>query len=241
MQDLTPLRLFLFSLLLMVCAPVISQTNALANADTALFLYRKSFDKELNYINGREYKPYHPPLQDNPYLNKTSGMGTIYIDGKSYTNKQLTYDIYKDLLIVIPDQIQFSDTYIQINKSLIDSFTISFDKETFHLINYKVNYRPLGLEPGFYERIHKSNESILLVKHIMASGVDDALTTYRHDTKWFLLYDNRFHDVSRRSELLKLFPDSKKQLKRKMKSISLSYKRMNKHQLVQLANYIDTL
>lgn len=241
MHDLNLIRFYVIFALLSIISPLFAQNSSSPQTDSALFLYHKTFDNELKYINGREYKPYHHPTHQNPFLNATSGIGSIFMHGKEYKKKQLTYDIYKDLLIVIPDYYKFSNVYVQINKSEIDSFTINFDKSVYHFVNYKVNNCPDGLEPGFYQPIYKSQKSTLLVKHYVISGVNNAITTYRYTTDRFLLNNHKFYNINRKKSLLNLYPDHKKQIKREMKSINYSYKKMTNNQLIHLFNYIDTL
>ncbi|MBR8536803.1 hypothetical protein KDU71_14610 [Carboxylicivirga sediminis] len=227
----------------MACTSISAQ-NSPTSSDTtrALELYQQTFESEFKYINGREYKPYHHPTQDNPFLNSTSGIGSIYMHGKEYAKKQLTYDIYKDLLIVVPDYFKFSNVYVQLKKNEVDSFTISFDRENYQLINYKKQECPPGLEPGFYQRLYKSDNITLLIKHYVIRGVNNAQTTFRYTTDRFILFNDHYsHNVSTKKKLVALLPEHKKQLRRKIKSINYSYKKMDNSQLIQVIQFIDSL
>lgn len=242
MQYLNPIRLCIICTFLASFASIRAQHNSTPPDKTeALLLYHQTFDNEFKFINGREYKPYHHPTQDNPFLNSTSGIGSIYMDGKEYTGKQLTYDIYKDLLIVVPDYFKFSNVYVQLKKSEIDSFAIHFDKEYYQLINFKKQQCPPGLEPGFYQRIYKSDITTLLIKHYVIRGVNNAQTTYRYQTDRFILLNGNSYNVSTKKKLAAIFPKHKKQIKRKIKSINYSYKKMDNAQLFQVIQFIDTL
>ncbi len=216
-------------------------TPDLQDAKTAIDLYNQTVANELEYINGREYKPYHHPTNDNPYLNSTSGIGSIFINGKAYAHKQLTYDIFKDQLIVIPDYSKFSNVYVQIKKSAIDSFVINYENIQYHLVNFKKQDCQPGLEPGFYEQLYDTKHTVLLIKHYVTRGVNNAITTFSYATDRFLFYNDRFYNVSSKRKLLALFKEDKKGIKRKIRSLNISYKKLNNSQLIRLIQYIDTL
>ena len=217
-----------------------NSSNSISDANKGQKLYQSLFDNDLNYINGREYKPYHYPTKDTPYLNGCKGVGSIFIDGEEYSEKQVFYDLYKDDLVVIPNHFDFSNVYIEINKSIVDSFHIAFDKEAYSLINIKNNGNNKGLEPGFYEQIYHKIKVSLLLKHLVKKGNTDGYTTYDYEIKRFLIFQGSHHDITRKKKLLALFPDSKKKVKKAIKSINHSYKKMSNHQLIQLVKQIDT-
>jgi hypothetical protein len=212
-----------------------------SNSDSIVQLYKNKFRHDLNYINGREYKPYHYPTNENPYLHSSSGEGSIFIKGNEYQKKKLLYDAYKDLLIVNPNYPEFSTIYIQLNESKIDSFTIHLENQNYTFINFNDNKLTAGLKAGFYERIYYSAQSSLLIKHYMIKGIEEALPTYSHHKDRYICLKGHYYNVTSKKKLLALFPDNKKQLKKKIKSINLSYKKMTNIQLVQLLQFIDTL
>ncbi|MCG8579882.1 MAG: hypothetical protein MI866_08200 [Bacteroidales bacterium] len=244
MRNLIPLVILVISIFALCPALKAQKSSALPSEtlqDSIIQLYNSTFYNELNYINGREYKPYHYPTNETPYLQSKYGIGSIFTGGYEYSKKKLLYDINKDLLIVNPEAFKLSNTYIQLNNSEIDSFTISFENHSYTLINYKKNKAIPGLKPGFYERVYHSKQSSLLIKHYVKRGVDDALTTYSYNTDRFLLVNGKCFNVSSKKKLLTLFPDDKKRLKKEIKSINLSYKKMSNFQLSQLLQFIDTL
>ncbi|WP_430814386.1 hypothetical protein [Carboxylicivirga sp. RSCT41] len=244
MRNLIPLVTFLISILTF-CHDLKAQHPALPSSsihkDSLVQLYNNKFYNELEYINGREYKPYHYPTNETPYLHSKPGTGTIYIDGDEYPKKKLLYDIYKDLLVVNPEHYTLSNTYIQLAKSEVDSFTILFENQAYTFISLKDNIIKPGIKAGYYEQIYYSEQTSLLIRHFARRGVDNALPTYSYNTDRYLLKNGRYFNVTSKKKLLSLFPDDKKQLKKKIKSINLSYKKMSNIQLSQLLQFIDTL
>ncbi|MBK3516569.1 hypothetical protein [Carboxylicivirga marina] len=222
-------------------AQSIKSTPFSSDTLSAIDIHNNTFSNELDYINGREYKPYHHPDNENPYLNSSQGSGSIFIDGREFTDKRIIYDINKDELIVNPNFFKFAGGYIQLKKSAIDSFTIHFEEESYTLTNFKEQYEKLGLSSGFYQQIHQSDNSSLLIRHFVTTGINNSVKTYTYQTKRLLFINHYFHNISAKRRLLALFPDDKKKIRRKIKSINYSYKKMNNKQLKNLIKYIDTL
>ncbi|MCT4647894.1 MAG: hypothetical protein N4A74_23100 [Carboxylicivirga sp.] len=207
----------------------------------AFSIYNHTFDNPLTYINGREYKPYHYPKNPNPYLHHSNGTGCIYIDGKKYDEKQLKYDMNTDELIVIPDYFKFSNVYIQINKAIVDSFTIEFDKLAYSFIQINKENKKPGLADGFYQPIYKSNKTELLLKHYTVTSLTEGVTDYKHETKRYLFHSGYYQDITTKRKLLSLFPSNKKDIKKEMRTYFTSYKNLNFEQLANLIQFIDSL
>ncbi|WP_430811399.1 MULTISPECIES: hypothetical protein [unclassified Carboxylicivirga] len=243
MKSLTPLILFsLFihqGIFLTLLAQKSKPCYAQADRDSALACYHNYFDQSLKYINGREYKPYHYPTHENPYLNDRQGEGTLYMEGRTYPNKKLLYDIYKDLLIVNPEFYELSNIYIQLKQSEVDSFDISFDHINFRLIHYKEAYE--NLKAGYYQCIYKSDNTTLLLKHYAIKSSDESLTTYLKKTQRYLFYEGKYHDISKRKQLFKVLHLHKKAVKRECHKIRHSYKNMSESELINLMQFIDNL
>ncbi|TRX71689.1 hypothetical protein [Carboxylicivirga sp. M1479] len=207
----------------------------------AIEVYENQFKNEFLFINGREYKPYHLPKHENPYLESVAGFGTIYMQGYVFEDKKLNYDIYKDLLIVNPEYYDFANVYIELNKTLVDSFNIQLESRSYQFINYKKENCLNTLNTGFYECLYKTSKTELLIKHMVLLGVDNALDTYQYKQQRFLRIDNRYYNITKKKQLLALFPDKKKVVRKKIKSIYFSYNKMSGKQLTQLIQFTATL
>jgi len=210
------------------------------DSNTAHKLYSTALQNKHAFINGREYKPYHLPLHETPYLQSVSGVGTIYMNGTAFSNKTLLYDIFKDELIVNHSHINSLQTYIQLKKSLIDSFTIAFDKKKYTLIHFKNN--ELGnLNAGFYEQLYHSDQVKLIFQHKAKEGKSEALTTYSYHINKHLVYTNKSVDINSKRKFLSLFPEHKKALKKKISQLNYSYKKLSRYQLIELIKFTESL
>ncbi len=210
--------------------------------DTIVRIYQNAIIKEHSYVNGREYKPYHYAHRSNPYLKSNDGVGTIYMDGVSFAEKVLRYDIFQDRLVLIPLEIELTGALIDLDKSKIDSFDITIDNEFFRLVNVRLDKdNPMQeLENGFYE-IPYSGKYRLLIKHKVTLRKEEGLDRYVYQQVFYLYTGAKYYQIKFKREFLALFPQAKKQLKKKCKSIEIAYKKMSVEQKIELVKYAESL
>jgi len=219
----------------------VDQNNYIENkVDSIKNYYSSKTFNPLGYINGKEYKHYHLPTQSSPYLN-SQGVGSIFMDGVKYDNLNLIYDIYLDELITVPVEYSAQSVFININKSLVDSFQIYVDDKNYNFKNIKINnYKSTGITDGFYETIYSGNFS-LIQKHIKTSSQQNSLTIYKKSEIKYLFINGKYHDISTRKKLFSLFKDNIKKLRKKYKQTHTLYKDLQTSQLVELVKYAETL
>lgn len=203
--------------------------------------YHKAMFNEHGYIDGREYKPYHYPKRENPYLNQKSGTGVIYIEGIAYTVKTLFYDLKLDQLIVVPSLYKFSDTYIEVKKARVDSFSIYFDKKKFTLTNLLFKKKTVMLSDGFYQILFKNQNTTLLLKHNVIEGKKDGYPTFKYIVKKYLLTEGKYFDISSKRKLYHINKENKPKIRKKIKSFETSYKKLPEEQLISLIKFIEIL
>lgn len=203
-------------------------------------VYYQNLQNELEYLNGKEYKPYHNPSHSNPYYNSKIGIGTLYLNGKSYNNLLFIYDIHNDDLIHIAKNINLTQYYIKLKKEEIDSFSISHENSEIILHNIKLERgQEKTIKDGFYEIENFKNMS-LYYKHTKVLSRKLGYDEYVYVPKKYLFIRNTFHPIQTKGQFLRLFPEDKKLIKRKMRSISNTYKKLDKAQLILLLEFIES-
>jgi len=213
-----------------------SQSYSVSKSDIKSF-YNEHMHTKYDYILGEEYKPYHNYNQDNPYLNSSHGSGVIYSEGRKYPISIIYYDLFLDEVIVNLNDEVIKNSYIKINKARIDSFSINLNKYSYHFINLNA---PNNIPSGFYE-IPYSNKYQLIIKHLVRKGKDNSLTTYKQKQILYLRKHKQFHNISSQKKLLSLFPEKNKQLKKKLKSLEINFRKPNHDRFIELIKYAETL
>ena len=111
--------------------------------EQAKVLYKKELLNNYSFLNGREYKLYHVARETSPMFNSSLGLGgTVFVEGESYPNVTLAYDIFKDALIFItPARIFNNCNFIELNQTLVDSFFVDAEKpSTISAAGYKKQF-----------------------------------------------------------------------------------------------------
>ncbi len=207
--------------------------------DSAKQLYNKYAYNKYGYVNGREYKPYYNPAQTSPILETKMSTGTIYHNGFEYTNLKLSYDTYIDELISMQN-INKSNMpeYVQINKTAVDSFLIKFQSKSYFFKNLK--FKNNELPNGYYEIAYKGKRT-LIIKHTSIKTEVESITKYRPKMLSYIVDNDKIYPINKKKELLSLYVDHKKIIKKRIRQYQVIYEKLSNSQLIDLISYIETL
>lgn len=177
------------------------------------------FDKivgknNLDICNGVLYTNPYRTIDNNNlyYLNDKFENGSLTYNGQIYYNVSLKYDVYRDLLIV--NQPGSSDLLgISLNNERVNSFTI-LNNNFIRVVKEKYNHPDFST--GYYETTSFNEDFIFYIRHsktIQKKIRDDGAYYYFKDNSAFYLdYKNTLHTIAGKSDLVKLFPEQKKQI-----------------------------
>lgn len=204
--------LILFGLFINIYS-IRSQTN---NNDTSIYnWFDQTVGKEnLDLNNGVLYtNPYRTIDNNNLYfLNDKFEKGNVTYNGQIYYDASLKYDIYRDLLILNPHGVS-EFIGVSLNTDKVDSFTIlnrNFVKVC------KEQYNLPEFSTGYYETSLFNENFIFYIKHSKSSQKkikDDSSYYYFKDNNHFYLdYKKTLYPINSKSDLIKLFPERKKQI-----------------------------
>ena len=235
----------LLFLLFVHCITALSQ-NTICNynleSDTIRSLYSKKMHAKTDFILGREYKLYHFNRNNSPFLNSREGEGTIYTQGRTFPDLILSYDIYKDELIINTFFSSITGVNVKLQKARIDSFSMKFINDKIYHFKHLRNDRkgPNQIASGFYE-IPYSGRWQLLYKHYAKKEEDSSNITYIHNTNKYLKINKLYYNIDTKKQFLELFKPHKKLLKKKFRLFNTTYKKLSKLQLIDLLTYAESL
>nr|WP_321453901.1 hypothetical protein [uncultured Carboxylicivirga sp.] len=217
-----------------------SQDNlSVVNSNDSIknFYYRSTF-KSSNYLNGREYKTYYNPQKTSPLLDNKLGKGIIYKNNVTYSNITMAYDRNLDELLVMPSNFISDNVYIKMNKAAVDSFMLQLDNKEYHMIYKK--FEKDVLPEGFYEIPYKNKYS-LIIKYNTSNLYKDGILTYYPKIERYLLKDKECYAINRKKNFFVIFPEHKKELRKKIKSFKTPFKRLSNHQIATLTQFAESL
>lgn len=195
----------------------IHNINAQTAKETEIYnLYDKTVGKHnLDSNNGALYTNPYKTSDDINHIYFSEDKfekGSLFYDGQIYFDTSLKYDVYRDVLILNPDGA--SDLIgISLNKERVESFSlynrkfVKLNKEQFALPN---------LTTGYYEISANNNDFILYIKHTKAIQKrvkeDGIFYEFKANSSYLLYYMKTLYAVNSKSDILKIFPDQKKQI-----------------------------
>lgn len=172
----------------------------IGHENTALFngeLYSKTYrteDNNHNFLIGNEYVT-----------------GEIEFNNQKYYDISLKYDIYNDELIVKLENSFGRDSYVQLNKIFIKTFSV-----------YNKNFKSLNAVTenitvsGFYEISHSGSIVSLYTKHYKFKEeyiIEKLLyDKFSKKDKNILFFNDSYYEVNSKKDLKKIFPEQKKQI-----------------------------
>ncbi|PTT15819.1 hypothetical protein DBR27_03090 [Flavobacterium sp. HMWF030] len=170
--------------------------------------------ENLNISNGPIYKDSYITLGDNSmyYIANNFMKGNVTYDGQTYYDINIKYNLYKDELIINPiGESKYSSLLLSQNK------TSGFYVNGKNFVKLDKNLSPLPqLTTGYYE-VNALREGFnFYIKHSkkIESKTQD-LKSYSYFTEnnsYFIFYKNTFYSSNSKSDLIKIFPNQKKQI-----------------------------
>jgi len=183
--------------------------------DVAIYnWFDKTIGKEnLDIINGIPHtNPYRTTGDSHLYYIDQYELGTLNYEGQLYYNVKLKYDIYRDILVLNPFG-ESESVGINVITTKVSSFSIK-DKN-FVNIDKKDPAVP-EFTAGYYEENKISPDFIFYIKHhknqIKSINEGVLLYTFKENMSYFLDIKGKIYSIKSKNDIIKLFPDQKKQI-----------------------------
>lgn len=144
--------------------------------------------------------------------------GKITYEGQAYLEIPLKYNVYDDLLIIrLPHS--GGETIIELHKENIQAFSLYGH----HFRNFRAPEGEDSEIGGFYEVLFESSSGLLLKKHLkkISKHLDKNFTYFefeRNDPEYLFFQNNTYYSFDSRRDLFRIFPDSKKLIRRYYRS-----------------------
>lgn len=160
---------------------------------------------------------------------------TISMSGKTYKNVRIKYDIYSDEIITPLS----SDIILQLNKELVDSFTISFEDREYRFINIRDD--TLKGTKGYVNVLYKGN-SVFYTKYKKSispatSSQNDGNFSQSHNM--YLMKNNIIYPISSTKSLYKAFKEDQEKIKNFIKTNKLKVTKKMPESFIPVLRFYD--
>lgn len=152
--------------------------------------------------NGKIWKNLYYTVLKNQFLFSNEYLqGTVTVRNKRFTNIDLKYDIFKDELLTPVDHSMI----LQINKEMVDSFSLNFQNRTYSFIKLKDEDR----QEGYYNILYKGKNALYqkYFKKIDKLAVEGKYDEFYQYSKLFFVKNGVFIQIRGKSDLLNAMDD----------------------------------
>jgi hypothetical protein len=188
--------------------------------------------------NGKVWRNLYAQVKGNQFLFSGDYLpGSLEMNGKSFNNVGLSYDIYNDEIITSSN----NGYNIQLNKEMVDSFSFSFQSRTYRFLN--TDQDSVSGVKGFVNVLYKGKSSLYLKykKEIELLAVDDKYDLFFQTHRLYFIHDGKSDLISGKNDLLKIMDKDKIAIKAYIKKNKLKFSKKDPDSFIQLVRYYDSL
>lgn len=196
-------------------------------------------DKQL-LLNGRIWRnQYSKATGDQFFLTNTFLKGSVTLNGRRFNNLELQYDITNDELILRTE----SYPVIIMNKEMVDSFNLTFDRRNYYIIN--AGNDTSAVLKGYINVLYKGPTALYVkyTKKIQPLAVDGRYDLFYQVHSVYLKKGTEIVPVAGKRKFLSLLEDKKKEIRYFLRINRLSMKLNQKDPatFVPVLRYYDSI
>ena len=171
-------------------------------------------------------------LFSNDYLP-----GSLTINCKSYNNLGIRYDIYNGEIITITNH----GSNLQLNKEMVDSFSLVYNLKTYRFINTTEDSLP-GIK-GYISVLYKGKSALYVKykKEIQSLAVGNKYDLFDQTYRIYFVKGATINQISSKNELLKVLYEDKTQIKDFIKKNKLKISKKEPESFIPVIRYYDSL
>lgn len=196
-----------------------------------------TIDKQVLY-NGRVWRVLYKNVKGFEFLfTKEFMQGTVTIDGRTYHNLSLKYDIYNDEILTTTDH----SIILQLNKAMVQKFTLNFENKVFNFQNIKAD--SANNISGYVNVLHEGKTMFFIKnkKDILLLADDNKYDIFSETSKTYLMKDGKIHPLNNRKDLLTILADKQFEIKTYIKKNKIQVSKKAPESFVPVLKYYDTL
>lgn len=163
--------------------------------------------------------------------------GSITINGKTYADKDISYDIYNDEIIT-PTNHGF---ILQLNKEMVDSFSITYQLKTYRFINTQKD--SLSEVNGYVNVLYKGKSALYVKyrKEVELLAVDDKFDQFYQVHQIYLLKEGIIYQLTSKGDILRIFGEVKPKIKEFIKKNKLRLSKNVPESFISVIRYYDSI
>lgn len=195
------------------------------------------YDNQILY-NGRIWKDLYYRLDGDQFFNTGEFLpGSLSMNGRTFNNLDIRYDIYKDEILTPIDHGEI----LQLNKEMVDSFSFTFQNRTYRFA--RIPDDGTDRLKGYVQVIY-SGKSALYIKHIKKidrPGVENKSDRFFQVSRIYFVKDSSEYPITSKNDLFKALGKDNEQLKGFIKKNKSAISVNNPESFIPVIRYYDSL
>ena len=177
-----------FSLIVFCCNPGFGQPLPVQISQ------QPSLKEDQILYNGKLWHNLYQKIKGDQFLFSNSYLpGSLTINGKSYNNLGIRYDIYNDEIITLTNH----GSNLQLNKEMVDSFSLVYNLKTYRFKNTMEDSLP-GIK-GYVNVLYKGKSALYVKykKEIQALAVDNKYDLFFQTYRIYFVKDGTVNQINK--------------------------------------------
>jgi hypothetical protein len=180
---------------------------------------------------------YYRIREDQFLFSKEFLSGSLSINGQSFNNLKIRYDIYNDEIMIPTNH----GAILQLNKEMVDSFTVRFDDKTYKFT--KILQDSIRGFNGYVNVLYKGKNALYVKyrKEIELLAVEKKFDMFYQTHRIYFVKDSIVYQVNGKGDLLRILNEDKVQIRSYIKKNKLQISRKNPESFIPAINYYDSI
>lgn len=213
-------------------------TGALAKA---IRLYDREMDVNTMLYTGISYYDPHSTIRGHQFFGDDYWeQGSINYNGQHYDSIYLKYDVFKDQLLVENFNSSGFLSPIILDRSKVHSFTL----KGHHFIKIEADTTSI-LRTGYYDLLYQGDELQFIVRRRKEIVDSNEISSVRQEfavkDRFYIKKDEAYHRFRKKSSLLKMLKDHKKELKAFIKGSAILSTMQPDVLFTEIIQYYDSI
>ena len=192
-----------------------------------------------SFINGKVWNNRYRKFHGSAFLFEDYFLpGTVSVNGRTFKNLSIKYDIYSDE-VLLPVS---SDEIIQLNKEIVDSFSITYDNRTYKFIRLRFDTLKSDNPAGYYNLLYSGQVSCFIkYKKEILPGLDPGKDfEFVQSHQIYLKKDTVLYQVSKKKEIFQTLMVEESEFKKSISDRKQNLSVDNPGSLIPLLRFYDS-
>jgi len=162
--------------------------------------------------------------------------GTVSTKGRTFKNLLIRYDIYSDEIMIPVNR----DEILQLNKEIIDSFSINFENKVFRFTKIRENLENLK---GYFCVLYQQKSALYLKhkKEISPIITEKSDGEFMQSAKIYFIKDSVVYPIATKNDLISAFYPFSEQIENYLKNNKLRISKKNPESFIPVVRFYDSI